>query len=130
MNTYIKSTIILLLFFFSHSLYAGCGSCEMDTKKSSFTNSITVINEIPTSGRIDGTVLASCGMCNFGESATNGCSLYIKINNNTYSVKNSGLNDHGDSHASDGFCKAVRLADVKGSVKKGKFLATSFALID
>lgn len=130
MLKYIKLTIVFLILVCSHSLYAGCGSCEMDVKATSSTNSITIVNEIPTSGRINGTVLASCGMCNFGESATNGCALAIKINNNTYAVKNSGINDHGDSHASNGFCKAVRLANVKGQVRKGKFLATSFALLD
>lgn len=130
MIKYTKLAVVLLTLLFSHILYAGCGSCEMDVKKTLSTNSITILNEIPTSGRINGTVLASCGMCNFGESVAKGCALSIKINNNAYLVKNSGINDHGDSHASNGFCKAVRLANVKGQVKKGKFMATSFVLLD
>ena len=38
------------------------------------------------------------------------------------------IDDHGDSHAKDGFCNAIRVAKVSGKVKKNMFLADSFEL--
>jgi len=74
-------------------------------------------------------VEASCGQCKFGLKG-GGCDLAIRHEGVAYYVDGTGINDHGDSHATDGFCNAVRTADVSGRVEDGRFVATSFQLVD
>jgi len=73
-------------------------------------------------------VLASCGQCQFGLEG-GGCTLAVKIDGQAYYVDGSDIDDHGDAHASDGFCEAVREAEVTGTIVGGQFLATSFRLL-
>ena len=73
-------------------------------------------------------VEAACGECLF-ELAGNGCDLAVRIDGKAYFVDGSELNDHGDAHADDGFCNAVRQARVQGSIENGRFVATSFELL-
>ena len=73
-------------------------------------------------------VEASCGMCNFGLKG-GGCSLAVKIDDKAYPVDGSNLHDHGDAHAHNGMCNAVRKAEVSGEIVKGRFKATSFVLL-
>ena len=107
--------------------FAGCGSCNISNKKGVIPegNFITSIGE---KGNIDGFVLASCGMCNFGMKNNKRCSLAIQINEEAYDVKGTGIEDHGDSHAKDGFCNAIRVAKVSGKIKKDVFIADSFVI--
>lgn len=72
------------------------------------------------------TVEASCGQCQFGMKEKSGCDLAVRIDGKTYFVEGSSIDDHGDAHAHDGFCQAIRQADVIGAVKNGKFVATYF----
>ena len=118
--------IILVLSFSLNVIHAGCGSCNVDNKKAEKPTGdfITKINE---NGTIKGLVLASCGMCNFGMKNIN-CSLAIQINEKAYDVKGTKIDDHGDSHAKDGFCNAVRVANVSGKIKKSDFMADTFVL--
>ncbi|MFL3014843.1 MAG: DUF6370 family protein [Candidatus Neomarinimicrobiota bacterium] len=121
----LNQTILVLSFSLSIT-YAGCGSCNVDNKKAEkpMGDFITEINE---NGAIKGLVLASCGMCNFGMKNIN-CSLAIQINEKAYDVKGTKIDDHGDSHAKDGFCNAVRVANVSGKIKKSDFMADTFVL--
>ena len=121
----LNQTILVLSFSLSIT-YAGCGSCKVDNKKAEkpMGDFITEINE---NGTIKGLVLASCGMCNFGMKNIN-CSLAIQINEKAYDVKGTKIDDHGDSHAKDGFCNAVRVANVSGKIKKSDFIADTFVL--
>ena len=107
-------------------IYGGCGSCSVSKKDAAIPlgNFITKVNQ---GGIVDGLVLASCGMCNFGTIDKN-CSLSIQINKKAYSVKGTHIDDHGDSHAKDGFCNAVRIAKVSGKVEKDNFIAETFIL--
>lgn len=73
-------------------------------------------------------VEASCGMCQFGMKS-NDCSLAVRIKGKTYFVDGTGIDDHGDAHASDGFCQAIRMAEVKGKIVNGRFKATYFKLL-
>ena len=41
------------------------------------------------------------------------CSLAIKINEDVYPVSGTDIDDHGDSHAKDGFCNAIRAPKLK-----------------
>ena len=67
-------------------------------------------------------------MCNFGMDSRD-CSLAIRVGEISYNVTGTGMEDHGDSHAKDGFCNAIRIANVKGKITKDKFKSESFALI-
>lgn len=72
---------------------------------------------------------ASCGQCNFKMKGKS-CDLAVKINGKSYFIaEGAKIDDYGDAHAKDGFCNAVRKAEVSGVIKKGKFYATSFKLL-
>jgi len=73
-------------------------------------------------------VEASCGQCKFGLKAK-GCDLAVRINGKAYFVDGTAIDDHGDAHADDGFCNAIRKAEVKGQVVNGRFKASYFKLL-
>lgn len=75
-------------------------------------------------------VEASCGQCQFGMKDKKGCDLAVRIDGKSYFVEGTTLNDHGDAHAHDGMCSAVRKAEVVGEVKDDRFVATSFKLLE
>ena len=118
--------ILLILTVSLGTIHAGCGSCNISKKKTErpIGEFVTDIND---DGTVKGLVLASCGMCNFGM-RNRKCSLAIQINETAFNVKGSKIDDHGDSHANDGFCNAVRVAKVSGKINKSTFIADSFEL--
>jgi len=67
-------------------------------------------------------------MCNFGMKNKKRCNLAIQINNVAYDVEGTGIDDHGDSHAKEGFCNAIRVANVKGQIKKNTLVAESLVV--
>ena len=73
-------------------------------------------------------VEASCGQCQFGMEG-HGCELAVRIDGKSYFVNGSSIDSHGDAHASDGFCSAIRKAEVVGKVVDNKFKVTSFKLL-
>lgn len=75
-------------------------------------------------------VKASCGQCQFGLESQKGCDLAVKIDEKAYFVDGSAMGDHGDAHAKDGMCNAVRDAEVSGEIVDGRFKATYFKLMD
>ena len=74
-------------------------------------------------------VEASCGQCQFNMKDKKGCDLAVRIDGKSYFVDGTGLNDHGDAHADDGFCSAIRKAEVVGVVKDNKFVVSQFKLL-
>ena len=74
-------------------------------------------------------VEAACGECKFGLTGTT-CDLAIRIDGKSYFVDGTDIDSHGDAHANDGFCKAIRKAEVQGEMVDGRFKATYFKLID
>ena len=73
-------------------------------------------------------VEAACGQCQFhmpGE----GCDLAVRLDGRTYFVQGTGIDQHGDAHADDGFCNAIRRARVTGRVEGDVFVASSFELL-
>lgn len=74
-------------------------------------------------------VEASCGECQFGMKGKS-CDLAVRIDGKTYFVDGTTIHDHGDAHAEDGFCNAIRKASVTGTIEKNRFKATSFTLIN
>ena len=73
-------------------------------------------------------VEASCGQCQFGMEG-HGCELAVRIDGKSYFVDRSSIDSHGDAHAKDGFCAAIRKAEVVGKVVDNKFKVTSFKLL-
>lgn len=56
-------------------------------------------------------------------------SVSASINGKAYFVDGTGIDDHGDSHAKDGFCEKIRKAEIKGSLVNNRFVATYFKLL-
>lgn len=73
-------------------------------------------------------VEVSCGECQFGMKGK-GCDLAIRIDGKSYFVDGTKIDDHGDAHAKDGFCEAIRKAKVTGKIVNNRFKATSFTLL-
>ena len=55
-------------------------------------------------------VETACGECQFKLSGK-GCELAVRIDGKSYFVDGTDIDSHGDAHAKDGFCKAVRKAE-------------------
>lgn len=77
---------------------------------------------------IEGTHEISCGMCNFDMTGDE-CALAVRIDDKTYYVEGSTLQDHGDEHADDGLCTGIRKAKIKGQIKRGVFMADSIKIL-
>lgn len=93
----------------------------------------TAVNAQSKTGKIDSTkkvmtVDASCGQCNFGLKYK-GCSLAVRMDGKAYFVDGTSIDDHGDPHSHDGFCEAIRKADVQGEVVNNRFKVTYFKLL-
>ncbi len=73
-------------------------------------------------------VEASCGECQFGLEGKS-CDLAVRIDGKSYFVDGTTIDEHGDAHAKDGFCKAVRKAEVQGEIVNNRFKATYFKLL-
>lgn len=73
-------------------------------------------------------VEAACGMCKF-DMKGQGCELAVRINGTPYYVEGAKMSDYGNPHGDDGMCNAIRKAKVKGEVKDGKFMVSSFQLL-
>ena len=78
---------------------------------------------------INQVVEAACGQCQLGMTEKSGCDLAIRIDGKSYFVDGTSIHDHGDEHADDGFCAAIRKANVKGEIIDGRFKAESFTVI-
>jgi len=76
----------------------------------------------------DKLVEASCGQCQFNMKGS-GCDLAIRIDNNSYYVEGTDIDDHGDAHADDGFCEAIKKAEVSGKIVDRRFVASSFKIV-
>jgi hypothetical protein len=83
---------------------------------------------IPDSTKKIQTVEASCGQCQF-KMEGKGCQLAVRINGKSYFVDGTTIDDHGDAHGHDGFCEAIRKAEVQGNVVDNRFKATYFKLL-
>ena len=73
-------------------------------------------------------VETACGQCQFklpGKS----CDLAVRINGKAYFVEGTSIDEHGDAHANDGFCNAIRKAEVQGEIKNEKYVVSYFRLV-
>lgn len=83
---------------------------------------------VKETSKINQTVNVSCGICNFNMTGDE-CDLAVEIDGKFYYTVGSGIDEHGDSHASDGFCNAIRKADAVGELKHGVFYIESLTLL-
>ena len=73
-------------------------------------------------------VEAACGECRF-KMEGNSCDLAVRIDGKSYFVDGTSIDSHGDAHAKDGFCNAIRRAEVQGEIVNNRFKATYFKLL-
>ena len=73
-------------------------------------------------------VEAACGECQFKMKGDD-CELAVRVDGKTYFVDGTGIDDHGNAHAKDGFCNAVRKAEVQGELVNNRFKVTYFKLL-
>jgi len=73
-------------------------------------------------------VETACGECQF-KLAGKGCDLAVRIDGKAYFVDGTDIDSHGDAHAKDGFCNAVRKAEVQGGIVDDRFKVTYFKLV-
>lgn len=78
---------------------------------------------------VDRTVEVACGECQF-KLPGNGCDLAIRLDSKAYFVDGSTIDDHGDAHAEDGLCNAIRKANVTGTIRNGRFQASKIELVN
>jgi len=74
-------------------------------------------------------VEAACGECQF-KLPGKGCDLAVRMDGKAWFVEGTSIDDHGDAHAKDGFCEAVRKAEVQGEIVNGRFQASYFKLVN
>ncbi len=73
-------------------------------------------------------VEAACGECQF-KLPGKGCHLAVRMEGKAYFVDGTSIDEHGDAHAGDGFCNAIRKAEVQGKLIDKRFAATYFKLL-
>ena len=73
-------------------------------------------------------VETACGECQFKLSGK-GCDLAVRIDGKSYFVDGTDIDSHGDAHAKDGFCNAVRKAEVQGEIVNDRFKVTYFKVL-
>ncbi|MHC4995451.1 MAG: DUF6370 family protein [Planctomycetota bacterium] len=87
--------------------------------------SSTKTDDAPNKPRL---VEAACGQCKFDMPGA-GCDLAVRFDGQAYFVDGTSIDDHGDAHAADGFCSAIRQAKVQGQLVGDRFAVTTFELL-
>ena len=75
-------------------------------------------------------VETACGQYQFNIDQQAGCDLAIGIDSAYYFVEGSKIDDHGDAHSDAGLCNSIQKAEVKGTIKDGKFYSELFTLLN
>ena len=108
-------TLFVLSFL---SLFSFTAFCQTTAAKGS----------VPDSTKKIMTVVASCGKCKLGLPGKT-CDLAVRINSKAYYVDGVSIDDLGDAHANDGFCNAIRKAEVQGEIVDNRFKLTYIKLL-
>ncbi|HEU4859486.1 MAG TPA: DUF6370 family protein [Chitinophagaceae bacterium] len=74
-------------------------------------------------------VEAACGECRF-KLEGKGCDLAVRMDGKVFFVDGTDIDSHGDAHAKDGLCNAVRKAEVQGELVNNRFRVTYFKLLN
>ncbi len=120
-----KIIAVIVVILTSQALLAGCGGCSPKKSKGQTYNSsgMILLENVPDNNIVSGNVLVSCGMCNFF-TYDNDCSMAVKIGKNVYEVEGAKIDDHGDSHARDGYCNVIKKVYVEGKISGNSFVPT------
>jgi hypothetical protein len=94
---------------------------------------LTVTGQVSNTAKPDSTkkifiAETACGQCKLGLPGKS-CDLAVRINGKAYFVDGTAIDGHGDAHAKDGFCSAIRKAEVQGEIVDNRFKATYFKLL-
>ncbi len=109
------SIALFLTIFFCGQLKAQTTQPEIKNAQPDSTQKIIVVE-------------ASCGQCKFGMPGK-GCNLAVRINGKSYFVDGADIDSFGDAHSHNGFCEAIRTAEVQGEIINNSFMATYFKLL-
>ena len=71
----------------------------------------------------------SCGECQFKMTGKS-CDLAVRINGKSYFVDGTTIDEHGDAHAKNGFCEAIKKAEVQGEIVMDRFKVSYFKIIN
>jgi len=93
-----------------------------------FSQKTDSLASVPDPGKKLQIVETACGECQFKLSGK-GCNLAVRIDGKAYFVDGTDIDSHGDAHAKDGFCNAVRKAQVQGAVVNNRYKVTYFKLL-
>jgi len=74
------------------------------------------------------TVELSCGECKFKMKGKK-CDLAVRIKGKPYFLDGADIDSFGDPHSKDGFCKAIRKAEIQGDIIGSRFKATYLKLL-
>ena len=116
--------LIIFLTLSTSFLSTGCSSQKCNKKP----ESIGIQKSKAAKQNKELVVEAACGQCLF-DLPGKGCDLAIRFNGHAYYVDGTEIDAHGDAHAEDGFCNAVRKAKVQGHVDNGRFNILQFNLV-
>lgn len=96
-----------------------------------FTSSVQAQSKVsvPDSKKKIQVLESACGQCKFEMKEKKGCDLAVRIDGKAYFVEGTKIDEHGDAHAADGFCEAIRKAEVQGELVNDKFKVTYFKLV-
>lgn len=83
---------------------------------------------LPDANKTIQVVEVSCGKCKLGLPGKS-CDLAVRIDGKAYYVDGAAIDDFGDAHAREGFCNAIRKAEVQGEVVGDRFKLTYIKLI-
>ncbi|MBI1783019.1 MAG: hypothetical protein HYR66_16885 [Sphingobacteriales bacterium] len=108
-------TILTALFFLMAGSFVSAQSAKKDIHVVDTTKKVMIVE-------------AACGKCKLCLKGTD-CELAVRIKGKAYYVDGTSIDDHGDAHTNDGFCNAVRKAEVQGEIVNGRFKATYFKLL-
>ena len=73
-------------------------------------------------------VEVACGQCQFGLKGKT-CDLAIRFDGKSYFVDGSDIDSHGDAHAKEGLCNAIRKAEVQGKLTADRFKVSYIKLL-
>ncbi|MDB5192078.1 MAG: glutaminyl-tRNA synthetase [Segetibacter sp.] len=114
-TTFSIKFLILMLCFCSCGLLAKAQAKELKQTQADTTKEVHIVE-------------AGCGQCKLGLPGKD-CDLAIRLNGKSYFVDGTNIDQHGNAHAKDGFCNAIRKAKVQGEIKGDRFKATYFQLL-
>lgn len=109
--------LLLLLAFFTFS-----------AARAQSAGPTAVVQATPDPAKPVQVVEASCGQCRLGLPGKS-CDLAVRFGGQAYFVDGTTIDSHGDAHATDGFCQAIRKAEIQGEVVNNRFVATYFRLL-